>query len=101
MFIKKNRYITRGINEKLDFRLQLTLWNMIDRLKEERKEIDYLQIFKVRKYEEKIMIEHSQEVPKYEEKYVLNLDDIQINEIIRVFVIDNNQYSTMMLEEEY
>ena len=100
MFIKNNRYITRGINKKLDLRLQLILWNMIDSLKEEVKEIDYLQVFKVRKHEEKIMIEHSQEVPKYKEKYVLTLDDIEINETIKVFVIDNNEYSTMMLEEE-
>ena len=45
MFIKNNRYITRGINKKLDLRLQLILWNMIDSLKEEVKEIDYLQVF--------------------------------------------------------
>lgn len=101
MFIKSNRYITRGINEKLDLRLQLILWNMIDNLKEEGNELDYLQVFKVRKYEEKIMIEHSQEVPKYKEKYILTLDDIEINETIKVFVIDNNEYSIMMLAEEY
>lgn len=101
MFIKNNRYITRGINEKLDLRLQLILWNMIDNLKEEGKELDYLQVFKVRKHEEKIMIEHSQEVPKYKENYVLTLNDIEVNEIIKVFVIDNEDYSTMMLAEEY
>ncbi len=101
MFIKNNRYITRGINEELDLRLQLILWNMIDNLKEEGKELDYLQVFKVRKHEEKIMIEHSQEVPKYKENYVLDLNNIEINEIIKVFVIDSEDYSTMMLAEEY
>ncbi|CEQ11101.1 Staphylococcal protein of uncharacterised function (DUF960) [[Clostridium] sordellii] len=92
MFFKNNRYITRGINKKLDLRLQLILWNMIDSLKEEGKELDYLQVFKVRKCEEKIIIEHSQEVPKYKENYVLTLDDIEINEIIKIFVIDNEEY---------
>ncbi len=101
MFIKNNRYITRGINEELDLRLQRILWNMIDNLKEEGKELDYLQVFKVRKHEEKIMIEHSQEVPKYKENYVLDLNNIEINEIIKVFVIDSEDYSTMMLAEEY
>lgn len=101
MFIKNNRYITRGINEELDLRLQRILWNMIDNLKEEGKELDYLQVFKVRKHEEKIMIEHSQEVPKYKENYVLDLNNIEINEIIKVFVIDSEDYSTMMLADEY
>ena len=49
MFKKESRYITRGANEKLDLRLQLILWSMIDKLNEEGKELDYLQVFKVRK----------------------------------------------------
>ncbi|MGG5463296.1 DUF960 family protein [Clostridium sp. B9] len=101
MFIKNNRYITRGINKELDLRLQLILWNIIDSLKEEGKDLDYLQVFKLRKYEEKIIIEHNQEVPKYKENYVLDLNDIEINKIIKVFVIDSEDYSTMMLAEEY
>ncbi|WP_195513944.1 DUF960 family protein [Turicibacter sanguinis] len=32
MFKKESRYITRGANEKLDLRLQLILWSMIDKL---------------------------------------------------------------------
>ncbi|MDM0488991.1 DUF960 family protein [Clostridium perfringens] len=101
MFKKESRYITRGANEKLDLRLQLILWSMIDKLNEEGKELDYLQVFKVRKCKEGIVIEHSQEVPEYKEKYVIALDDIEINESIKVFVIDDYKYSTMMLAEEY
>lgn len=101
MFKKESRYITRGANEKLNLRLQLILWSMIDELNEERKELDYLQVFKVIKCEEGIVIEHSQEVPKYKEKYVLALNDIEVNETLKVFVIDDEEYSTMMLVEEY
>lgn len=101
MFKKESRYITRGANEKLDLRLQLILWSMIDKLNEEGKELDYLQVFKVRKYEEGILIEHSQEVPEYKEKYVLTLEDIEIEGIKKVFVIDSGDYSTMLLAEEY
>ena len=101
MFKKESRYITRGANEKLDLRLQLILWNMIDKLNEEGKELDYLQVFKVRKCKEGIVIEHSQEVPEYKEKYVIALDDIEINESIKVFFIDDYKYSTMMLAREY
>ncbi|WP_415339563.1 DUF960 domain-containing protein [Clostridium perfringens] len=101
MFKKESRYITRGANEKLDLRLQLILWSMIDKLNEKGKELDYLQVFKIRKCKEGIVIEHSQEVPEYKEKYVLALDDIEVNGSIKVFVIDDNEYSTMMLSEEY
>ena len=101
MFKKESRYITRGANEKLDLRLQLILWSMIDKLNEEGKELDYLQVFKVRKYEEGILIEHSQEVPEYKEKYVLTSEDIEIEGIKKVFVIDSGDYSTMLLAEEY
>ncbi|MBI5989487.1 DUF960 family protein [Clostridium perfringens] len=101
MFKKESRYITRGANEKLDLRLQLILWNMIDKLNEEGKELDYLQVFKVRKCKEGIVIEHSQEVPEYKEKYVIDLENIEVNGNIKVFVIDDNEYSTMMLAEEY
>ena len=101
MFKKENRYITKGVNEKLDLRLQLILWNMIDKLNEEGKELDYLQVFKVRKCKEGIVIEHSQEVPEYKEKYVIDLENIEVNGNIKVFVIDDNEYSTMMLAEEY
>ena len=38
MFKKDNRYVTRGVNEEVDIRLQLIMWSMIDKL-EEMKEI--------------------------------------------------------------
>ncbi|PWX62873.1 hypothetical protein CYK82_13885 [Clostridium perfringens] len=101
MFKKESRYITRGANEKLDLRLQLILWSRIDKLNDEGKELDYLQVFKIRKCKEGIVIEHSQEVPEYKEKYVLALNDIEVNETLKVFVIDDEEYSTMMLAEEY
>ncbi|WP_338631012.1 DUF960 family protein [Clostridium baratii] len=98
---KESRYITRGANEKLDLRLQLILWSMIDKLNEEGKRLDYLQVFRIRKCEEGVVIEHSQEAPEYKEKYVLTLEDIEVEGDIKVFVIDDDVYSTMMLAEEY
>lgn len=101
MFKKESRYITRGANEKLDLRLQIILWNMIDKLNEEGKELDYLQVFRIRKCKEGVVIEHSQEVPEYKEKYVLTLEDIDIEGTIKIFVIDDGVYLTMLLSEEY
>lgn len=102
MFKKDNRYVTRCVNEEVDIRLQLIMWSMIDNLKDKGNvELDYLQVFKLRKCEEGIVIEHSQEVPAYKEKYVLDLENIEVNGNIKVFVIDDYEYSTMMLAEEY
>ena len=50
MFKKNNRYVTRGVSEEVDIRLQLIMWSMIDKLKDKGNiEVDYLQIFKIRK----------------------------------------------------
>ena len=100
---KNNRYITRGANETLSIHLQLLLWNLIDTLKkDENIELDYLQVFRFKyvtnneKYN--LSITHSQEVPPYEKKYLFNVDN-PINE--KVFVIDSEDYATMLLAEEY
>ena len=46
MFKKDNRYVTRGVNEEVDIRLQLIMWSMIDKLNDEGNvELDYLQVF--------------------------------------------------------
>ena len=101
MFNKQNRYVSREANSVIDIRLQLIMWNLIDELKE-KKEVDYLQIFRISKEDDKkIIIEHEQEVPKYKEKYSIELSDIKITGAIKVYVIDSVDYSTMILAEDY
>ena len=102
MFEKENRYVTRGINAEVDIRIQIILWDMIDKLKEQGNiELDYLQVFEIEKINEIIKIEHRQEVHSYLQSYVLNGGDIEINTPMKVFVIDDGKNSTMMLAEEY
>ncbi|MDY2630807.1 MAG: DUF960 family protein [Clostridium sp.] len=102
MFKKDNRYVTRGVNGKIDIRLQLIMWNMIDKLKDEGNvELDYLQIFKIRKDGNKIVINQSQEVPEYSCTYEIGLEDIQIDDEITMYVIDSGEYSTMIFPSEY
>ena len=97
MFKKDNRYVTRGVNEEVDIRLQLIMWSMIDKLKDEESvELDYLQVFKIRKEGEKIVINQSQEVPEYSFTYEIEIEDIQIEGEIKVYVIDSGEYSTML-----
>ena len=98
MFKKDNRYVTRGVNEKVDIRLQLMIWSMLDKLKDEGNvELDYLQIFKIRKDGNKIVINQSQEVPEYSCTYEIELEDIQIDDKIKLYVIDNGFEGSIIL----
>ena len=102
MFKKDNRYVTRGVNDEVDIRLQLIMWSMIDKLKDEGNvELDYLQVFKLRREGNKILINQSQEVPEYLCTYEIHLEDIQIDDEIKVYVIDSGEYSTMLFPSEY
>ena len=103
MFKKDNRYVTRGINEEVDIRLQLIMWNMIDKLKDEGNvELDYLQVFKIRKKDSKVVINQSQEVPEYSCKYEIEIEDVQLDDEIKVYVIDNGTEGiTMLFPWEY
>lgn len=102
MFKKDNRYVTRGVNEEVDIRLQLIMWSMIDKLKYEGDvELDYLQVFKIRKEGNKIVINQSQEVPEYACTYEIELDDIRIDNEIKLYVIDNGEYSMILFPAEY
>ena len=99
---KNNRYVTISVNEKVDIRLHLIMWSMIDKLKDEESvELDYLQVFKLRKEGNKIIINQSQEVPKYSSTYEIELEDIQLDDEIKVYVIDSGEYSTMLFPSEY
>ena len=102
MFKKDKRYVTRGVNEEVDIRLQLIMWSMIDKLKDEESvEVDYLQVFKIRKKDSKVVINQSQEVPEYSCTYEIEIEDIQIEDEIKVYVIDSGEYSTMLFPSEY
>ena len=102
MFKKNNRYVTRGVNEEVDIRLQFTIWSMIDKLKDKGNvELDYLQVFKIRKEGNNIVINQSQEVPEYSCTYEMEIEEIQIDDEIKVYVIDSGDYSTMLFPYEY
>ena len=102
MFKKDNRYVTRGVNEEVDIRLQLIIWSIIDKLIDKGNvELDYLQVFKIRKEGNKIVINQSQEVPEYSCTYEIELEDVELDDEIKVYVIDSGEYSTMLFSSEY
>ena len=90
------RYATRGISSTLPLMLQIILWGLIDTM--EVVEKDYLQIFTLASENGKQKIVHEQEQPEYRKEYLFPADE-PVN--AKIFVIDDETHSTMLLAEEY
>ena len=91
-----SRYITKGINEELPLSIQILLWSLVDSLLIEK---DYLQIFTIKIIRGNLLeITHSQEKPVYT-KTIQAVGAIDRN--MKVYIIDDGEYSTMLFAEEY
>ena len=92
------RYLTRGINEQIPIELQLFCWRCYDAAKATGK-YDYLQVFELKILDEQTQqVEHRQEVPEYKQIYHLK-SSYPIDQ--KIFIIDEGEYVTMLLAEEY
>lgn len=93
----KDRYLTRGVSNEIPLEIQLLLWSMIGEVTVKK---DYLQVFEIEPIKDNLLrIEHRQEVPKYKKEIIVR--NLGINSKVKLFVIDDGEYSTMMLSEEY
>ena len=93
---KNDRFITRGVAENLNPLLVMALWELIDSMTIQQ---DYLQVFVLSEEKGKQKIEHIQEVPEYKREYLITLDIPIFTG--KVFVIDDETHSTMLLASEY
>ena len=96
---QNDRYITRGIKEKINPLHYLQLWQMIEDMDVEQK--DYLQIFVLRtKFGRKGLqeVEHTQEEPPYRSIHRF-YTATPVN--AKIFVLDDGNNSTMLLADEY
>lgn len=95
----KDRYITRGARTEIDGLTQIYLWKMIADLKIEK---DHLQIFQLSTTVmdgitvQKII--HEQEQPAYRNELIIPAEH-PVN--LKVYVIDDDDHSTMLLSSEY
>ena len=49
-----------------------------------------------------MIIEQSQEAPEHKETYAIEIEDVEIGNENKIYVIDNGEgYSTMLLPSEY
>ena len=90
------RYATKGITSTVPLVTQIILWDCIDSMKTERK--DYLQVFKLVANGSNQQVTHTQEEPPYERTFTFP-SDAPIT--AKIFVIDDETHTTMLLAEEY
>lgn len=89
------RYLTKGVQAEIPLELQLFMWGCIDGLPEER---DYFQVFRLENMGSIQKITHFSEQPEYHKEYLIPTG----NPITaKVYIIDSDTYSTMLLAEEY
>lgn len=89
------RYITRGIIDMIPLELQLFMWDCVDRMPEPK---DYFQIFELSDLGSMQRIVHKSEQPEYKMNYFIPTSKALT---AKVYIIDSEEYSTMLLAEEY
>ena len=99
MFDNK-RIVTCGISDKIPAEIQLGLWIMIDNIRNNGGELDYIQVFRLSAEGMEQRIIHTQEQPAYRNEIILPFLAPTVGDA-KIFVIDNGGYSTMMLAGEY
>ena len=98
------RYISRGVSEHIPKEIQIFLWKMLD-IQRETTKPDYLQVFRLETIENSEdgtlvqVITHSQERPNYERTYYFPMVEKGVTE--KVYIIDSEEYATMILASEY
>ena len=93
---EKKRYLTRGVDETIPVELQMFMWEAIDQMPEPK---DYLQVFNLSVENGLQVVRHTSEQPEFDMTYILAASDASI--ATKVYVIDSEEYCTMLLAEEY
>lgn len=96
MDFKNKRFMTKGVAISVHPLLQILMWQIIDEMPQPK---DYLQIFELTNENGQQRIIHTQEEPEYRREYLLKTDTPMF--IGKIFTIDDETHSTMLLAEEY
>lgn len=102
MFNIDKKYMTIGIKEQIGIDIQLFMWNEIEKRINLKKELDYLQVFNISIIDKDkgiVKIEHTQEIPEYKNTSIIKSKEVRNN--LKVFVILESEFSTMLLASEY
>ena len=97
------KFITKNIADNINPLLQLYLWMLVEKRIAAGGDVDYLQIFELSveskngKTMQKVL--HRQEQPEY--SFTSYLEGMWEPVTCKVWVIDNEEYSTMLFPEDY
>lgn len=94
---QNDRYVTCGVATSISFSLQMLLWYLVDSMEVEEK--DYLQVLQLEAYGDKQKIIHMQENPPYRKEHLLSFGETSVK--AKLFLIDDEDHSTMLLADEY
>lgn len=94
------RYHTKRIAEELHPEITMNLWNLIYKRRKEGEKLDYLQVFELSIQQGAQVVNHKQEQPSYEEKWVLSLKYTH-PVLTKIWCIDDGENQVMMYPSEY
>ncbi|HBF6648741.1 TPA: hypothetical protein KOT44_002064 [Clostridioides difficile] len=91
------RYLTREVADRVPVEIQILMWDLVEEMEGEK---DYLQVFEViPNGSEFVEIIHKQEIPETTSNYIVKNFGIETQ--MKLYIIDNGEYSTMMFSHEY
>ena len=97
MMFTNKRYVTKEVADIVPIDIQLLIWKLIEVLEVKK---DYLQVFELIPIENDfVKIIQKQEIPEFTCEIIIN--NKTIKEIMKIFVIDNIEYSIMMFNTQY
>ncbi|MGL5412200.1 DUF960 family protein [Cetobacterium sp.] len=91
-------YVTKRIKEELSLDIITFILSRVELIPKENR--DYLQVFRIQKIQDTILIEHKQEVPECTWYYYLT-EQLVIKERLKLFLIEEGNIRTLMFAEEY
>lgn len=96
MMFTNERYLTREVVERVPIDIQVLMWDLVEKIEER----DYLQVFElIPKGSEIVEIIHKQEIPEVTSIYKIKNNEIKNK--MKLYIIDNGEYSTKMFSHEY
>ena len=91
------KYLTREVADRVPIEMQMLMWNLVEKIEVEK---DYLQIFElIPNSSEFVEIVHKQEIP--ESTFNYRVKNCGIETKMKLYIIDNGDYSMMMFSHEY
>lgn len=100
-YFNGNKYITANADRRIPLDVQVRIWDSIESAQYETR-MDYLQVFEIKQEKDTISVIHRQEQPAYSRIFRMkaNVGDVLVY-VISSFDENSNEYSTLMMSEDY